>query len=158
MEYPAPISVFRYPKVLLGLVMKFQGESGGADVRERGSGGAMTRMRDTHALMHPNARDGPLSASRVHRRIVCAILSDSFAILPKISTHHPSASGVVSCLSWTLEYGIISNFICFAYLFKPKSKQINCTASYKSLEAHQGPSRASSGLLYMPRTYMLGSP
>jgi hypothetical protein len=85
------ISVFCYPKVLLGLVMKFQGECGGADVRECGSGGAM--MRDAHALMHPNARDGPLSASRAGSYVR--------AILPKISTHHPSAeaSGVVSCLS-----------------------------------------------------------
>ena len=59
MEHPASsISVFCYPKSLLDLVMKFYGG------RERGSGGAMM-MRDAHARMHPDARDGPLSARRV---------------------------------------------------------------------------------------------
>ena len=49
-------------------------------------------MRDAHARMHPDARDGPLSARRVlppcyTAGSYCAILPDSFAITHNV--FHP---------------------------------------------------------------------
>jgi hypothetical protein len=89
----------------------------------------------------------------------CAILPDSFAITHNFFHPPPLRPQVLFRVCLGLLNTVLSQFSLVSTYFvycKPRYGfiQVQGTASYKSLEAHQVPgpaSRASSGLLYMPR-------